>query len=168
MNAMHARERRWVALMPVAVGAVLQAAPLPAHADYFSLYLKCDGQVASGAGRSDATLELALRDNNQSALIQRSNVLPVGEKLRYEVSPAAYSMTYRAPNARTPLYYDWLRGQLFTWDPALKRLARIRLSIDRQSGALDGDIVNSDDQSLARIGMTCRKADPRDLAPPKF
>ena len=102
------------------------------------------------------------------ALIQRSNVLPVGEKLRYEVSPAAYSMTYRAPNARTPLYYDWLRGQLFTWDPALKRLARIRRSIDRQSGALDGDIVNSDDQSLARIGMMCRKADPKDLAPPKF
>ena len=153
---------------PLLLGGALAAAHPGASAEYFSLYLRCEGEVTSSAGRNAAHLDVAMRDNNQSAVIQRSNVLPVGEKMKYEVSPATYSMTYRSPQARTQLYYDWLRGQLFTWDPALKRLARIRLSIDRQSGALDGDIVNSDDQSLARIGMTCRKSDPRDLAPPKF
>ena len=139
-----------------------------ASAEYFSLYLKCEGEVASGAGKTGANLDVAMRDNNQSALIQRSNVLPVGEKMKYEVSPATYSMTYRSPQARTQLYYDWYRGQLFAWDPSLKRLAYIRVSIDRQTGELQGDIRNSDDQSLARIGMRCQKVDPKDLPAPKF
>ena len=151
-----------------AIGAALLGAPSSASADYFSLYLRCEGQVTSSVGKSGANLDLALRDNNQSALIQQSNVLPVGEKLKYEVSPATYSMTYRAPAARTQVYYDWYRGKLFAWDPSLKRLAYIRMSIDRQTGNLQGDIRNSDDQSLARIGMTCQKADPASLPAPKF
>ena len=154
------------------LGAVLAAAfavaPDRAAADYFSLYLKCEGTVASAKGKTPAHVDLALRDNNQSATIQRSNVLPVGEKLKYEVSPAMYSMTYRSPKARTQLYYDWLRGQLFVWDPSLQRIAYIRLSIDRQSGELAGDIRNSDDQSLARIGMNCNKVDPQSMPAPKF
>jgi hypothetical protein len=152
----------------LAAGFALLGTPAIAVAEYFSLYLKCEGQVASSAGKTGAHLDLALRDNNQSALIQRSNVLPVGEKMKYEVSPAAYSMTYRSPQARTQLFYDWYRGQLFAWDPSLKRLAYIRVSIDRQTGNLEGDIRNSDDQSLARFGMTCQKADPKDLPAPKF
>jgi len=152
----------------LSIGCALLGAPSIASADYFSLYLRCQGQVTSSAGKNAANLDLAMRDNNQSALIQQSNVLPVGEKLKYEVSPATYSMTYRAPAARTQLYYDWYRGQLFAWDPSLKRLAYIRLSIDRQTGNLQGDIRNSDDQSLARIGMTCQKADPASLPAPKF
>jgi hypothetical protein len=139
-----------------------------ARAEYFSLYLRCEGEVTSDAGRTGANLDVAMRDNNQSALIQQSNVLPVGEKLKYEVSPATYSMTYRSPQARTKLYYDWYRGRLFTWDPNLKRLAYIRLSIDRQTGNLEGDIRNSDDQPLARIGMKCNKVDPSNLPAPKF
>ena len=150
------------------VAGSLLAMPGIASADYFSLYLKCDGEVATAAGKTGANLDVALRDNNQSALIQRSNVLPVGEKMKYEVSPATYSMIYRSPQARTQLYYDWYRGQLFAWDPSLKRLAYIRLSIDRQTGALEGDIRNSDDQSLARIGMKCQKVDQKDLPAPKF
>ena len=150
------------------VAGSLLAMPSIASADYFSLYLKCDGEVATAAGKTGANLDVALRDNNQSALIQRSNVLPVGEKMKYEVSPATYSMIYRSPQARTQLYYDWYRGQLFAWDPSLKRLAYIRLSIDRQTGALEGDIRNSDDQSLARIGMKCQKVDQKDLPAPKF
>lgn len=146
----------------------LLAAPGIASADYFSLYLRCEGEVASNAGKTGANLDVALRDNNQSALIQRSNVLPVGEKMKYEVSPVTYSMTYRSPQARTQLYYDWYRGQLFAWDPSLKRLAYIRVSIDRQTGELHGDIRNSDDQSLARIGMKCQKVDQKDLPAPKF
>lgn len=151
----------------ILAGALLTAPGL-ASADYFGLYLKCEGDVRSSAGRTDANLDLAMRDNNQSAVIQRSNVLPVGEKLKYEVSPATYSMTFRSPQARTKLFYDWYRGQLFAWDPSLKRLAYIRVSIDRQTGALEGDIRNSDDQSLARLGMTCQKVDQKDLPAPKF
>jgi hypothetical protein len=152
----------------LALSAALIAAPDNASADYFSMYLRCEGTVTSAKGKTGANLDLALRDNNQSATIQQSNVLPVGEKLKYEVSPAAYSMTYRSPQARTRLYYDWIRGQLFVWDPSLQRLAYIRLSIDRQTGELAGDIRNSDDQSLARIGMNCNKVDPQSLPPPKF
>lgn len=152
---------------PIILAAALWI-PGIASADYFSLYLKCEGAVASNAGKTKAHIDLALRDNNYSALIQRSNVLPVGEKLKYEVSPATYSMTFRSPQARTQLYYDWYRGQLFAWDPSLKRLAYIRLSIDRQTGSLEGDIRNSDDQSLARIGMKCEPVSPKDQPAPKF
>jgi hypothetical protein len=159
-----ARRRRCLLVL----AGTLLAAPGIARADYFSLYLKCQGEVSSAAGKTAAHLDLALRDNNQSALIQRSNVLPVGEKMKYEVSPATYSMTFRSPQARTKLFYDWYRGQLFAWDPSLKRLAYIRVSIDRQTGGMEGDIRNSDDQSLARFGMTCDKADPAALPPPKF
>lgn len=150
------------------LAAVLLTAPGIATADYFSLYVKCEGEVSSGKGRTPANLDLALRDNNQTALIQRSNILPVGEKMKYEVSPAAYSMTYRSPQARTQLYYDWYRGSLFAWDPSLKRLAYIRVSIDRQTGNLEGDFRNADDTILARFGMRCEKADPNSLPPPKF
>lgn len=154
-------------LAPLAFGGALLASPPGAAADYFGLYLRCEGEVTSGAGKNGAHLDVAMRDNNQSAVIQRSNVLPVGEKMKYEVSPATYSMTYRT-GARTQLYYDWLRGQLFAWDPSLKRLAYIRLSIDRQSGNLEGDFRNSDDTILARFGMRCQKVDPSALPAPKF
>ena len=152
----------------VIVGAACLGAPPLASAEYFSLYLKCEGQVTSAVGKTGANLDLALRDNNQSALIQRSNILPVGEKMRYEVSPAAYSMVYRSPDTRSRVYYDWRRGYLFRWDPRLDRLAYIRVSIDRQSGRLEGDILNNEDISLARFGMQCEKADPKDLPAPKF
>ena len=151
-----------------AVAIALLGVATDASAEYFSLYLKCEGEVTSGAGKTGANLDLAMRDNNQSAVIQRSNILPVGDKMKYEVSPATYSMTYRSPQARTQLYYDWYRGQLFAWDPSLKRLAYIRLSIDRQNGRLEGDFRNSDDQILARFGMVCQKVDPSALPAPKF
>ncbi len=153
--------------LPPLLGWALLAAHPGVAAEYFSLYLRCEGEVASSAGRTPGHIDVAMRDNNQSAVIQRSNVLPVGEKMKYEVSPATYSMTYRT-GQRTQLYYDWLRGQLFAWDPALKRLAYIRLSIDRQTGNLDGDFRNSDDTILARFGMRCQKVDPSSLPAPKF
>lgn len=148
--------------------AALFAIPDISSADYFSLYLKCDGVVSSRQGKTKSHVDLALRDNNETALIQRSNVLPVGGKMKYEISPATYSMTYYSPGARTQLYYDWYQGYLFKWDPNLKRLALIRLSIDRQSGQLDGDILNSQDESLARISMACEAVSPEDLPEPKF
>jgi len=157
---------RGVGLLGIAVP--LLGVPTLASADYFSLYLKCEGQVTSAVGKTGANLDLALRDNNQSALIQRSNILPVGEKMRYEVSPATYSMVYRSPDTRSRVYYDWRRGYLFRWDPSLDRLAYIRVSIDRQSGRMEGDILNNEDMSLARFGMQCEKADPSTLPAPKF
>jgi len=150
------------------LGAALLATPTLSSADYFSLYLKCEGAVSAKKGKTKAHVDLALRDNDYSALIQRSNVLPVGGKMKYEVSPATYSMTYYSPGARTQLYYDWYQGYLFKWDPNLKRLALIRLSIDRQTGQLDGDILNSQDESLARISMACEAVSPEDLPAPKF
>lgn len=159
--------RRWFHLTTGVVAVALLAMPTISAAEYFSLYLRCEGEMASAAGRTGAHLDVAMRDNNQSAVIQRSNILPVGEKLRYEVSPATYSMTYRT-GQRTQIYYDWLRGQLFAWDPALKRLAYIRLSIDRQTGGLEGDFRNSDDTVLGRFGMRCQKVDPSALPAPKF
>jgi hypothetical protein len=158
---------RWFTVGPGVIGIALLAMPMTAGAEYFSLYLRCEGEVVSSAGKNGAHLDVAMRDNNQSAVIQRSNVLPVGEKMKYEVSPATYSMTYRT-GQRTQLYYDWMRGQLFAWDPALKRLAYIRLSIDRQTGNLEGDFRNSDDTILARFGMRCQKVDPSALPAPKF
>jgi hypothetical protein len=150
------------------IGIALLALPMAASAEYFSLYLRCQGEVVSSAGKTPGHIDVAMRDNNQSAVIQRSNVLPVGEKMKYEVSPATYSMTYRSPKARTQLYYDWMRGQLFAWDPSLQRLAYIRLSIDRQNGSLEGDFRNADDTILARFGMSCEKVDPSALPAPKF
>jgi hypothetical protein len=165
---MSARQRCIRELGPLVLGCALLAAHPGASAEYFSLYLKCEGEVTSTAGKNKAHLDVAMRDNNQSAVIQRSNILPVGEKLKYEVSPATYSMTYRSPKARTQLYYDWMRGQLFAWDPSLQRLAYIRLSIDRQNGSLEGDFRNADDTILARFGMRCEKVDPSALPAPKF
>ncbi len=165
---MSARKRNIRDLGGLVLGCALLAAHPGASAEYFSLYLKCEGEVTSAAGKNRAHLDVAMRDNNQSAVIQRSNILPVGEKMKYEVSPATYSMTYRSPKARTQLYYDWMRGQLFAWDPSLQRLAYIRLSIDRQNGNLEGDFRNADDTILARFGMGCQKVDPSALPPPKF
>ena len=155
-------------LRGIIVFAPFLATPSISSADYFSLYLKCEGMVSSGKAKTKAHVDLAFRDNNYSALIQRSNILPVGEKMSYEVSPAAYSMTYRAPGAHERVYYDWYRGYLFSWNPSLKRLALIRLSIDRQTGKLAGDILNNQDSTLARISMDCESISQEELPEPKF
>jgi len=42
--------------------------------------------VRSAAKRGNAHLELALRDNNMSMLVQRSNVLPTGQRLKYQAT----------------------------------------------------------------------------------
>jgi hypothetical protein len=156
------------ALSGFILGVVSLMASTISAADYYGLYVECDGSVSAQKGKTKAHVDLALRDNNQTAPIQRSNVLPVGGKMNYDVSPATYSMTYFAPGARTQLYYDWYNSHLFKWDPNLKRLALIRLSIDRQTGQLDGDTLNSQDESLARIKMACEAIAPEDILKSKF
>jgi hypothetical protein len=139
-----------------------------ASAAEFNLFLSCSGKLtANGKGKA-ATLDLAMRDNNETALIQRSNVLPVGERLRYKASPMAYSMVYKLPQPGTHYYNDWVHGQWVVWQPNLKRLATIRLSVDRQTAELEGELLDFNDDALGTIAMTCKPMTAEDLPEPKF
>ncbi len=157
-------------LLPAALSAaVLCTAAAGAGAAEFSLFLQCQGKVtAAGGGSTNSQLHLALRDNNQTALIQKADALPVGERLKYDVSPMAYSMTYKVPHAHSTAIYDWWRGALFVWQPNLKRVTTVRLSIDRQSGGLTGEMLNPDHQQLATLQMQCQPVDEENLPPAKF
>lgn len=152
-----------------ALGVLLAGACVaPAQAAEFHLYLQCQGKVASKGKAYDAHLNLAMRDNNLTALIQKSNVLPVGERMKYVASEVAYTMTYRSPQARSRLALDWFSGQLFVWLPDLKRLAETRLSIDRQTAVLQGELLNADGDLLGNLRMDCQPVSPDDLPAPKF
>lgn len=139
-----------------------------AHAAEFHLMLKCAGKLHAGSKSKTATLEMALRDNNETALIQRSNVLPVGERLQYKASPAAYSMVYKLRQPGTHFYNDWLNGHWVVWQPNLKRLATIRLSVDRQSAELEGELLDFNDDKLGTIAMNCTPLKPDEMPEPKF
>lgn len=157
---------RWSALCALALGCWVGTGP--AQAAEFHLHLQCQGKVASRGKAHDAHLHLALRDNNLSALIQKSNVLPVGERLKYVLSDLAYTLTYRTPQARSRVAMDWFGGQVFVWLPDLKRVAETRLSIDRQTGVLQGELLNADGDLLGNLRMDCQPVSPDDLPAPKF
>lgn len=156
------------AVRGVVLAACAAALSPAAQAAEFHLYLQCNGKVASRGVAHDANLLLAMRDNNMSALIQRSNVLPVGERMKYAASEIAYTMTYRTPAARTRIYSDWFGTQLFVWLPDLKKLAETRLSIDRQSGELRGELLNADGDVLGNLKMQCEPKSPEDMPAPRF
>lgn len=155
-------------LLRAGVASLCLAAGVPAAAADFHLFLKCDGQATADGKSTPAQVSLALRDNNNTALVQQSDVLPVGERLNYVESPMAYSMTYKLPGTRTPLFYDWWNGRMFVWLPALKQLNTVRLSIDRMSGSLSGQMLNADGTSLAALAMACRPVTPDELTQRKF
>ncbi len=155
-------------LKAMAITAVLLLPAMPAMADEFFLYLKCSGNIIAGGKSQPADVDLALRDNNETALIQQSNVLPVGERLKYKVSPSTYSMRYYVPGTRTGVIYDWWHSQIFIWYPSLQQLSMVRLSINRQSGQLTGVLENSAAESLASLKMNCEAEDEEDLPEPKF
>ncbi len=146
--------------------ALLSAAPV--HAQEFGLYLACKGTVEAKGRALAAHLDLALRRNNQTALVQRSDVLPVGERFRFETSPTHYSMVLRAPARGSVVYYDWLRGALIVWDPDLQRMHAARISVDRQTAGLDGEIVDGQGQSLGRLRMSCQPSDNQSVPEPRF
>ena len=154
---------RLLATLLATVGA---AAPVSA-ADFF-LYLQCQGKVSAGGKSTPAHVDLALRDNNTTALIQKSNTLPVGQRLKYDVSPATYSMTYHVRSTGTTVLHDWWRGTLFIWQPNLKQVTTVRLSIDRQAGDLEGEMLNAEGSVLATLAMRCEAIDEATLPPPKF
>lgn len=151
-----------------AVAALLLSVSATTHAAEFHLFLQCKGSVKVNGANRPAMVDLALRDNNTSALIQRSNVLPVGERLRYTQTPVAYTMLYKLPLPGTVIYQDWVRGPLIVWQPNLKRLATIRMAIDRQSGELDAELLDFDDLLLGTLQMNCERRDVDEAPAPKF
>jgi hypothetical protein len=150
----------------VFAAAVLAVAP--GAAQEFGVYLNCSGQVQAGGKSKSAHLDLALRRNSSLALIQRSDVLPVGDKMKLDITPAFYSMVFHAPQRNSAVYYDWIRGTLFVWGPALRELQTVRISVDRQSAALEGDMRDVNDRSIGRLKMRCTPSDNDSVPEPKF
>lgn len=155
-------------LRGLATALLVWGASHTAMAAEYNLYLKCSGQLTA-AGKSKASqLELALRDSNNVALIQRSNVLPTGERLHYTATPGAYTLLYKLRQPGTHYHEDWARGHWVVWQPNLKRLATIRLAIDRQDGSLEGQLLDFNDDLLGTVRMDCDAVDPDELPAPKF
>lgn len=148
--------------------AVAAMATVPGTAQEYGVYLSCSGHVESGGRSKDAHLDLALRRNSSLALVQRSDVLPVGDKMRLEITPAFYSMVFRAPVRNSVVYYDWMRGSLFVWSPALREVQTARISVDRQSAALEGDMRDVNDHSIGRLKMRCEAKNNSSAPEPKF
>jgi hypothetical protein len=140
----------------------------PAHAQEFGVYLICNGQVRVDGRSTEAHLDMALRRNSALALVQRSNVLPVNLKGKMEISPAFYSMLFEAPTRGSVVYYDWIRGALFVWAPDLLRLHTARVSVDRQTAALEGEMLDGQGEVIGRLAMQCQPKNNDDIAPPKF
>ncbi len=148
--------------------ACLGILPSTSSAAEFHLFLKCQGQAQVHGKSKAATLDLAMRDNNQTALIQRSNVLPVGERLRYQASPMSYTMLYKLPQPGTHYYQDWINGAWVVWQPNLKRLATIRLAVDRQTGELEGEFLDFNDELLGKLAMDCTPTSKDEAPEPKL
>lgn len=147
---------------------VLGAHATIVQAAEFHLYVKCKGTLSASGKSKPVHLDLALRDNNTTALIQRSNVLPKGERLVYTQTPTDYTMVYKLRQPGTHYYHDWLNGTWVVWQPNLKRLATIRLAIDRQEGELEGELLDFNDDLIGTMQMTCEKVDPDELPEPKL
>ena len=135
-------------------------------AQEYGVYLNCSGQVQANGRSKSAHLDLALRRNSSLALIQRSDILPVGDKMKLDITPAFYSMVFHAPLRGSAVYYDWTRGTLYIW--GLRELQTIRISVDRQSAALEGDMRDLNDRSIGRLNMRCKPSDNDSAPEPKF
>jgi hypothetical protein len=151
----------------VAVLLAAAAAAAPAAAQEYSRYLGCAGQLMVGSELREAHADLALRSNNRSAFIEASNVLPVGEALRYVATPGRYTMLYRLPRLGTRVLVvpGWFHSTILVHYPDLQKLNQIRLSIDRQSGALQGQLLNEQDGVLATLAMQCALRSDEGQAP---
>ena len=90
--------RRGLAVAAVA-GA---AAATSARAQEFSRFLACSGEFTAGGQRIPAHADFALRFNNRTALVQRSNVLPVGERLLDHAAMFWYFVNHELAEVRGP------------------------------------------------------------------
>lgn len=160
------RAARHVAAALAALAGGMASAPV--NAQEFGVYLACAGKLYAQGRAMPAHLDLALRRNSQLALIQRSDVLPVGERMKMEISPALYSMVYAAPRRNSTVWYDWIRGSVFVWDPDLLKLQSVRLSVDRQTAALEGEMRDGAGVQLARLEMRCDPKNNDTVPEPKF
>jgi len=141
----------------------------PAHADQLHLYLQCTGTLSSPAKPAPEQLDLAMRGNNLTVLIQKLNVLPVGERLKYVATAQACTMQVRTPvHGTQEHYFSWFHGPLFVWHPDLKNLTLMRRSIDRQSAKLAGEMLNIAGKVLGRLSLTCKPQSMDEVAKPKF
>lgn len=140
----------------------------PVNAQEFGVYLACSGKVFAGKRAMPAHLDLALRRNSQLALIQRSDVLPAGDRMKLQISPAFYTMVYAAPLRNSTVWYDWIRGAVFVWNPDLLKLQSVRLSVDRQTAALEGEMRDGAGVQLARLAMRCDPKNNDTVPEPKF
>ena len=119
------------------------------------------------AKNGGAHLDLALRDNNMTALVQLSNVLPVGERMRYTATPSHYAVTYK-PESGNRAVTDWRGSWMFSWHPPFQKLAAARVSIDRQTGHLEGEIVGPAGEPLGLIDMHCEPKKEANSPAPRF
>lgn len=114
-----------------------------------------------------AHLELALRDNNMTAFVQRSNVLPTGERMKYTATQTHYAATYVAgPTSRASV--DWRGSWLLSWHPPFQKLAATRFSIDRQTGHLEGEIVGPAGEVMGLMDMECEPKKEGEGPAPRF
>jgi hypothetical protein len=140
-----------------------------AQAQQFHLYLLCKGEIKTKGGKSEpAYIDLALRDNNMTALVQRSNVLPVGERMKYTASQTHYALVYATPRPGTLVYSNWFGSVLFVSYPEFRRVAETRLSVDRQTAVLEGDMVALGNEQLGVFNMACEPKQHSDMPAPKF
>lgn len=123
--------------------------------------------VRGAAKRGTAHLELALRDNNMTAFVQRSNVLPTGERMKYVATQTHYSAAYSPANTGQA-YVDWRGSWLFTWFPPFQKMAVTRFSIDRQTGQLEGEIVGPAGEVLGLMDMQCEPKRQGEGPAPRF
>ena len=123
--------------------------------------------VRSAAKKGDAHLELALRDNNMTAFVQRSNVLPAGERMKYTATQTHYTATY-TPLANSRAYSDWRGSWLFSWYPPFQKMAAVRVSVDRQTGVLEGEIVGAGGDVLGLMDMQCEPKKEGEGPAPRF
>jgi hypothetical protein len=123
--------------------------------------------IQGAVKRGDAFLDLALRDNNMTATVQRSNVLPPSERMKYSSSQTHYTVNH-APRPTGVVASDWRGSWLFAWYPPFQKLSAVRFSVDRQTGALEGDIVGPAGETLGLIDMQCTPRRDADLPAPRF
>jgi hypothetical protein len=156
------------ASLRVLVFALTALTATTATSQEYGVYLNCRGQVLVNGRSKNAHVDLALRRNSSLALIQSSDVLPVGDRMRLEITPAFYSMVFHAPVPTSAVYHDWIRGTLVVWSPVLRELQTIRISVDRQSAALEGDMRDVHDRSIGHLRMRCTPSDNDSAPEPKF
>lgn len=123
--------------------------------------------VRSAAKRGDAQLDLALRDNNMSMLVERSNVLPTGQRLSYQATQTQYIATF-LPQMAGAGFRKWGEGWLFGWYPPFQKMTAARFAISRQSGVLEGEIVGPGGEVLGLIDMQCEPRRNEDAPAPRF